>query len=104
MLRDLPPSAPGHLRCVARAQRAGRSPGPACARRRGDALEPDALARAARAMRSPRVQVVDLTRHVCDVRRCLPVVGGALVHRDETHLTPAFSASLGPYVLRALAP
>ena len=30
------------------------------------------------------------------------IVGGALVHRDETHVTPAFSATLGPFVLRAL--
>jgi hypothetical protein len=102
VLRDLPPSAPGHLSCVARAQQAGRAPGPACARPRREALEPDALAQAARALRSPRVTVVDLTSHVCDARRCFPVVGGALVHRDETHLTPAFSATLGPYILRAV--
>ena len=82
---------------------AGRAPGPACARSRRVALRPDPLAAAARDIRSPRVKVFDFTSRVCDARRCFPVVGGALVHRDETHVTPAFSASLGPFILRALA-
>jgi len=48
------------------------------------------------------VRVIDLTPHFCDESQCFPVVGGALVQRDETHLTTTFSATLGPYVLRAL--
>ena len=53
-------------------------------------------------MRSARVRLIDLTSRVCDAKRCFPVVGGALVHRDPTHITPAFSATLGPFILRAL--
>lgn len=102
VIRDTPSEAPNHLRCVEAALQDGRSPGPACARPREQAVRPDPLAATAKAMRSPRVKVVDLTRQVCDARRCYPVVGGALVHRDRTHMTPAFSASLGPFILRAL--
>jgi hypothetical protein len=102
VIRDTPLSAPGHLRCVSKALAAGRAPGPACARARSAAVLPDPLAEAARALASSRVRVIDLTSHVCDARRCFPVVGGALVHRDESHLTPAFAATLGPYILEAL--
>ncbi|MEY2442087.1 MAG: hypothetical protein QOJ46_1513 [bacterium] len=102
VIRDTPFEAPGHLTCIERAVASRRAPGPACARSRKLALEPDPLAAAARDMRTPRVRLIDLTSSVCDARRCFPVVGGALVHRDETHVTPAFSATLGPFVLRAL--
>jgi hypothetical protein len=102
VIRDTPFDAPGHLRCVQRAVDGRRPPGPACARSRRLALQPDPLADAARELRSPNVTIVDLTARVCDARRCFPVVGGALVHRDETHVTPAFSATLGPFIMRAL--
>jgi len=102
VIRDVPSSAPNHLACVSQALREGRSSGPACAQRRSAALRPDPLAAAARELRSSRVKLVDLTRHFCDRKRCYPVVGGALAQRNETHLTPAFSATLGPYILRAL--
>ena len=102
VIRDVPSSSPNHLACVSRALREGRSSGPACAQRRSAALRPDPLAAAARELRSSRVKLVDLTRHFCDRKRCYPVVGGALAQRNETHLTPAFSATLGPYILRAL--
>jgi SGNH domain (fused to AT3 domains) len=102
VIRDTPADAAGHLQCIQRAVAAGRSPGPACAHSRRLALDPDPLAAAARDVGSGRVRLVDLTSHVCDARRCYPVVGGALVHRDATHVTPAFSATLGPFILRAL--
>ena len=102
VIRDSPASTRGHLGCVARALRARRPPGPACAPARDKVLRRDPLVVAARAVREPRVKVLDFTSHTCDRTRCYPVVGGALVHRDAHHLTPAFSASLGPYILRAL--
>ena len=102
VIRDTPSSAIGHLSCVARALGSRRPPGTACAIPRAGALRPDPLAAAAQRFGSARVQVIDLTRHYCDRERCFPVVGGALVHRDQSHVTPAFSASLGPYILRAL--
>jgi hypothetical protein len=48
------------------------------------------------------VQVIDLTHFMCGRRRCFPVVGGALVHKDPTHLTRVFATTLGPYLLRRL--
>jgi hypothetical protein len=101
VIRDLPASPPGHLRCVAAALSDGRPPG-TCGQPRAAAVAPDPLAAAARDLRSSRVRLIDLTDHICDAQQCFDVVGGALVHRDKTHLTPAFSASLGPYVLRGL--
>jgi hypothetical protein len=102
VIHDTPTSARGHLRCIAAALSAGRPPGPACAKRRAVALRPDPLAAAAQAVGSPQAHVIDLTPHICDDRYCFALVGGAIVTRDVNHLTPAFSASLGPYILRAL--
>jgi hypothetical protein len=66
-------------------------------------MDDDPAIAAARRLRSPRVKTVDLTDYFCDRRRCFPVVGGALVLRDNTHVTGTFSATLGPYLHRALA-
>jgi len=104
VMHDTPTSARGHLRCIAAALSAGRLAETACAKRRAVALRPDPLVAAARAVGSPQVRIVDLTQHVCDDRYCFALVGGAIVTRDINHLTPAFSASLGPYILRALDP
>jgi hypothetical protein len=46
--------------------------------------------------------VVDLTRYFCDRTRCYPVIGGALVHQDLTHMTATFNVTLAPYLLRAV--
>jgi hypothetical protein len=48
------------------------------------------------------VRAVDLTRFFCDRRRCYPVIGGALVFKDPTHLTGVFATTLAPYLLRAI--
>ncbi len=45
---------------------------------------------------------LDLTRDFCDSRLCFPVIGGALVSKDATHLTSVCGRTLGPYLLRAL--
>ena len=58
---------------------------------------------AAARLGGPRVESVNLTRFFCGAR-CYPVVGGVLVLRDSTHMTGAFSGTLGPYLLRELAP
>ena len=34
--------------------------------------------------------------------KCFPVVGGALVYKDISHLTDVFASSLGPYLLRKI--
>jgi len=102
VIRDVPTAAPDHLRCVATALREGRATATACTQARRRALRPDPLAEAARSMRSARVRLIDLTERFCDDRRCYAVVGGALVHHDRTHMTTPFSATLGPFILRAL--
>ncbi len=56
---------------------------------------------AAARLATPRVRTVDLTPFFCD-SQCYPVVGGALVLRDSTHMTGTYSATLGPYLLRAV--
>lgn len=102
VVRDAPTPRVRHLSCITRALREAMPPGPTCTRPRSTALRRDPLVAAARAERSTQVKVVDLTPHFCDERRCFAVVGGVLVNRDSNHLTPALSASLGPYLVRAL--
>ena len=45
---------------------------------------------------------MNLTPFMCGRAKCFPVVGGALVHKDVTHLTRAFARTLGPFLLRRL--
>jgi hypothetical protein len=98
-IRDTPKMRGDTLACVARAmarhERAGRS----CAVGRGAALAPDPAAVAAARIHSPRVQSIDLSRFF-DERLCYPVIGGALVYKDVSHLTEVFATTLGPFLLR----
>jgi len=102
VIRDDPRTSYTTARCVMRARADRRRPGIACSATRAWALQPDPLAVAARQTRSRRVQLIDLTRFMCNERRCFAVVGGALVHKDQNHLTRVFATSLGPYLLRRL--
>ena len=43
-----------------------------------------------------------MSRYFCDATRCFPVIGGALVHKDATHMTARFGATLAPYLERRL--
>ena len=102
VVRDTPPSTNEQLRCVRRAIAARRRAHTACTRPRSASVRSDPLVSAARAVRSPNVKVIDLTRLFCDSRRCFAVIGGALVRHDESHLTQAFAVTLGPFIARAL--
>lgn len=102
VLRDTPRSTATTAACIDSAVAVHRPPGPACAVPRVYALRRDPLVGAARAVRSPRVQVIDLSRLWCDRTSCPPVVGGVLVVRDRQHMTDAFSSTLGPFLLRAV--
>lgn len=102
VIRDIPIAAPGHLACVSRVIEAGEEPGPACTLRRSSAVRPDPLVEAARGLNA-RVKIIDLTDRFCDDDECFSVIGGALVHHDRTHMTTAFGATLGPFILRALS-
>jgi hypothetical protein len=103
VLRDNPQITWGTFDCIHRAVAAGRSPGAACALPRASALAPDPAATAVAQEHSARVQLLDLTDFMCDRARCYPVVGGALVDKDRTHLATGFSTTLGPYLLRRFA-
>jgi hypothetical protein len=104
VIRDTPASPHGMGRCVLNAQRRGAAPGSACAYPRTAALEIDPAAVAARRMGSPRVRVVDMTRFFCDRTLCYPVIGGALVHKDTSHITAQYGATLAPYLHRRVSP
>jgi hypothetical protein len=98
VLRDTPKFRGSTDVCVTRALRRGRPPGTTCSLPRSLSLVRDpAVAAAGRA----GLEVLDLSPFFCG-QRCHPVIGGALVVRDANHLTGTYSATLGPYVLRAL--
>jgi hypothetical protein len=97
VIRDTPIRPPGVRRCVV-AARSRRAPaGRVCAVPRRRALRPDPAADAARHF-GGRVRLVDMTHYFCDARRCFPVVGGVLTHKDTGHITATFGATLAPYL------
>lgn len=102
VIRDVPYNVAGWQGCISSALAHRQPPGPHCRAPRSEALHVDAAVIAARQMHSPRVRVVDLTRFFCSAHYCYPVIGGALVHRDHGHLSTTYSATLGPYLGRAL--
>jgi len=102
VLRDSPDSTHGTLPCIARAARRRFPPGRACARLRARAVTRDPAVVAATRSASKRLETVSLTSSFCGTARCFPVIGGALVYKDATHLTDVFSSTLGPALSRAL--
>ena len=103
VLRDVPHGTFRTNECVRQALARRRNPALRCARPRERALRRDLAALAAEQTDAERVQPIDLTPFMCDDVRCFPVVGGALVIKDVGHLTRAFSATLGPFLGRAIA-
>ncbi len=103
VIRDTPRDSSGTADCVEAAVAARRPPGTACALPRGRVLRPDPAAIAVRRHPSDRLRLLDLSPYMCSKRLCLPVVGGALVHRDIDHLTQTFATTLGPYLTRKVA-
>jgi len=103
VVRDVPvPVGRREFDCVLRAIERHRAAGTLCAQPRSRALPPDAEATAAGDAQQPRVKLLDFTPFFCERLRCFPVVGGVLVLKDWEHMTREFSASLGPYLLRAV--
>jgi len=102
VIRDTPKARLSTDDCVSRAMSAHRPAGPACRLPRARSLPPDPQVAAAHRLSGRRVRVVDMTRFICDARWCYPVVGGALVYKDDNHLTEVFARTLGPYLDRAM--
>jgi hypothetical protein len=101
VVRDNPLARDDTLGCVADAVRRGRRADLRCALPRAGSLLPDAATEAARQLAGDRGRVIDLSSAFCDEARCYPVVGGALVYRDKSHITQTFAASLAPLLERA---
>ena len=101
VIRDTPKSTPDTLNCVRAAMAKRKSAANACALKRDDALDRDP-ATAAAAREGSRVRTIDMTRYFCSDERCYPVVGGALVYKDISHLTDVFASTLGPPLLRKI--
>jgi hypothetical protein len=99
VLRDTPTTSNDAPDCIARAMAHRQPAGSACAIRRASALPVDPAVIAARRLGRGRVHVIDLTSLMCSRRLCFPVIGGALVHKDKTHLTNVFAGTLGPFLL-----
>jgi SGNH domain (fused to AT3 domains) len=102
VIRDTPKSTIDTLNCVRAAITKRKSAGNACAMARVVALGPDPAAAAAAREASQRVLSIDMSSFFCSDARCFPVVGGALVYKDISHLTDVFSSTLGPYLLRKI--
>ncbi len=102
VISDVPAPTSDTLACIGRALAAGAAaPGTACALPRATSLSADVGAAAVAALHRKRYAYVDMSRYFCDAALCYPVVGGVLVYRDvEGHITPAYAATLGPYLLR----
>ena len=101
VLRDTPRSSSDTLDCVGRAMKDHQPLTGACALPRDQVLAPDPGVTAAQQLGAPRFEVIDLTDFFCDPDRCLPVIGGALVYKDISHMTTVFGTSLGPYLTSA---
>ena len=97
VIRDTPVRPRGTRRCVVAAIARRAPAGRVCASRRRVALRRDPAADAARRA-GGRVRLVDMTRYFCDARRCFPVVGGVLTHKDVGHMTTTFGETLAPYL------
>jgi SGNH domain (fused to AT3 domains) len=100
VVRDTPTMPFNVFDCVEHAKHHHQPPGSACEVPRANALLTDPAVVAAQRMHSGRVQVIDMTHYVCGQKACYPVIGGALVYKDVTHLTRVFATSLGPFLLR----
>ncbi|HYB23783.1 MAG TPA: acyltransferase family protein, partial [Solirubrobacteraceae bacterium] len=98
VIRDTPEITGDTLTCVQQALSRHEDAGVVCELPRASELGADPEVAAAQQLRSPRVQAVDLTQFFCDSRWCWPVIGGALVYKDVSHLTTTYAATLAPYL------
>ena len=44
------------------------------------------------------MQLLNFDDIFCDELNCLPVIGHAVVYRDDNHLTDTFARTLAPYI------
>ena len=65
-----------------------------CAGKRDRWVPPDPVVQAAQSFDSKLVDVLDMTKYMCDDRRCPAVIGGLSVYRDHSHMSGTWIASL----------
>lgn len=103
VIRDTPRLPATTFDCVRRVIAAGTARArTACSYSRRRALIADPAMSAVARLRSARYRAVDMTDFFCGSRRCYPVIGGVLVHRDSDHINGVYAKTLGPYLLRAI--
>jgi len=102
VMRDTPRYGSNNMACIDRAIAAGEKAGLVCAVPRPVAERPDPEVVAAIGMYSPRFESIDVNNEICGPRYCYPVVGGALVLKDLTHMTRSFARTLAPAVMAQL--
>jgi hypothetical protein len=74
-----------------------------CAFDRETALANTGLdAQRAAALKTPGVQLVDLTPWICPVERCPVAIGNVVIHRAGDHVTATYARTLGPQIARQL--
>ena len=100
IIRDTPYVTSKTPDCIKRAMRQRMDAGLACALPRKTALKRDHAAEATQIYKIPGLKLVDMTSFLCGDASCYPVVGGALTHKDQGHITLVFGETLGPYLLR----
>ncbi len=69
-----------------------------CSADRGEVLQRDPLAEAARSFNSERMRVADLTEFFCRDDICPGVIGRVVVYFDASHLTTTYTRTLTPYL------
>jgi SGNH domain (fused to AT3 domains) len=100
VIHDTPRVHADTFACIERVIANHQRPAQRCTVPRAEATQRDPAVLAAREMRSPRVQSIDMTSFFCDKRRCYPVIGGALVYKNIDHLTDVYATTLGPFLLQ----
>jgi peptidoglycan/LPS O-acetylase OafA/YrhL len=98
VIRDTPEITGETLTCVEQAISRHEDAGVACELPRSSALGPDPQVAAAQQLHSARVNAIDLASFFCSSEWCWPVIGGALVYKDVSHLTTTYAVTLAPYL------
>jgi hypothetical protein len=107
VIRDAPTATPAEQACVREAlaredtYAIPYSIGVQCSVPWYEVLVRDREVAAAASSRMSRVHVINLRSFYCG-SRCYPVIGGVLVLVDLQHVSEEFSATLAPYIVRAI--
>lgn len=101
VFRDTPRMGKDTMACVQQAIDSHHRAGSSCAVPQSQALRRDPAEVATRRA-AKRVKLIDMIRYLCDGRECPPVIGGALVYKDNHHLTEVYATTLGPYLRREI--